>query len=70
MAAGVYHSIRIALRFKIAILRVLQASVMKLVDIGDSKSPVLTDVAVRVRPLVPYVDQGLTLLSGKPFFFG
>jgi len=26
---------------------------MELVDIGDSKSPVLTDVAVQVRPLVP-----------------
>ena len=28
---------------------------MKLVDIGDSKSPVLADVAVRVRPLVPFL---------------
>ena len=26
---------------------------MKLVDIGDSKSPVRENVAVRVRPLVP-----------------
>ena len=26
---------------------------MKLVDIGDSKSPVRKNVAVRVRPLVP-----------------
>ena len=30
-----------------------QARVMKLVDMGDSKSPVRENVAVRVRPLVP-----------------
>ena len=31
------------------------ASVMELVDIGDSKSPALKSVPVRVRPLVPSI---------------
>ena len=31
----------------------LLARVVKLVDTGDSKSPALTGVPVRVRPLVP-----------------
>ena len=41
---------------RICIMRSIEdfnASVMKLVDIGDSKSPVRKNVAVRVRPLVP-----------------
>lgn len=43
----------------VSIIRNLSdASVVKLVDTGDSKSPAFTGVAVRVRPLVPlYSDK-------------
>jgi hypothetical protein len=43
---------------------------MKLVDIGDSKSPGFAAVAVRVRPLVPYLDPMFIGLAKKAVFFG
>ena len=44
------------------------ADVMELVDIGDSKSPALTSVAVRVRPSVPYTTEPEELMNTSGFF--
>ena len=38
-------------------MRALDARVVKLVDTGDSKSPALKSVPVRVRPLVPNIKK-------------
>ena len=45
-------------------MRRIWASVMKLVDMRDSKSLVRKDVAVRVRPLVPHINQMNAYLPG------
>ena len=48
--------------FEFRIMPSCKASVMKLVDMRDSKSLVLRDVAVRVRPLVPQPSYPFVIL--------